>query len=226
MSFAQAAGFKINYVTALHGLRDRGQIKPGERLLVLGAAGGVGMAAIQVGKRLGATVIAAASTEEKRNFALAQGADAAIDTAAEGWRDRLKQAGGGGPDVVFDPVCGPLFELAFRSLAWRGRHLVVGFAGGPIPALPANLTLMKGAALAGVDVRQFQLFEAERAASQFAELLAWVGEGAFAPPVGRRFTLEAFAPALEYALSGKGIGKTVVTMADETADKADRPRVC
>jgi NADPH2:quinone reductase len=215
MTFGQAAGFKVNYITALHGLRDRAQIKRGERLLVLGAAGGVGMAAVQVGKRLGATVIAAGSTEEKRKFALEHGADVAIDTSAEGWRDRLKQAGGGvGPDVVFDPVCGPLFELAFRALAWRGRHLVVGFAGGPIPALPANLPLMKGALLAGVDVRQFLLFEAERAASQAVELLRWVEEGSLAPPVGRTFVLEDFAPALEYALSGEGVGKTVLTLTD------------
>jgi len=124
MSFEQMAGFKINYITALHGLRDRVAIQPGERLLVLGAAGGVGLAAVQVGKRLGAHVAAAASTQEKRNFALANGADEAIDTNAEGWRDRLKALyAGGGPDVVFDPVCGPLFELAFRSLSWRGATL-------------------------------------------------------------------------------------------------------
>ncbi|MGV8995597.1 MAG: NADPH:quinone oxidoreductase family protein [Parvibaculaceae bacterium] len=223
MSFAQAAGFQINYITALHGLRDRAQLRSGERLLVLGAAGGVGMAAVQVGKHLGAFVIAAASTEEKRAFARAHGADVVVDTSVEGWRDRLKQAcGGKGPDVVFDPVCGPLFELAFRSLTWRGRHLVVGFAGGPIPALPSNLTLMKGAALAGVDVRQFLLFEAERAASQFAELLGWVKDGSLSPPVGRTFSLEDFVPALEFALSGKGVGKTVVMVAgDDVAKKED-----
>ena len=216
MSLAQAAGFRINYITALHGLRDRAQLQPGERLLVLGAAGGVGMAAVQVGKRLGATVIAAASTDEKRAFALAHGADAAMDTSAEGWRDRLKQTcGGDGPDVVFDPVCGPLFQPAFRSLRWRGRHLVVGFAGGPIPALPANLTLMKGAALVGVDVRQFLLFEAERAASQLTELLNWVADGRLAPPIGRPFAFEDFAPALEFALSGKGVGKTVLKVVEE-----------
>lgn len=213
MSFAQAAGFRVNYLTALHGLSDRGQLRAGERLLVLGAAGGVGMAAIQVGRRLGATVIAAASSEEKRAFALAQGADAVIDTAAEGWRDRLK-ALGGPPDVVFDPVCGPLFELAFRSLAWRGRHLVVGFVGGPIPALPANLTLMKGAALLGVDVRQFLLFEAERGAAHLEMLMQWVADGTLTPPVGRTFAFEDFAPALEFALSGAGVGKTVLSVAE------------
>lgn len=213
MSFAQAAGFRVNYITALHGLRDRANLQPGERVLVLGAAGGVGIAALQVAKAMGATVIAAASSEEKRAFALEQGADAVIDTNAEGWRDRLKAlCDGKGPDVVFDPVCGPLFELAFRSLAWRGRHLVVGFVGGPIPALPANLTLMKGAALAGVDVRQFMLFEPARAMAQLNELLGWVGEGRLTPAVGRTFPLDAYAEALEFALTGKGLGKTVLEL--------------
>lgn len=213
MDFAQAAGFRVNYLTALHGLADRAAIQPGEQLLVRGAAGGVGAAAIQVGKLMGARVIAQASTEEKRDFARALGADAVIDTQAEGWRDRLKAAcGDKGPDVIFDPVCGPLFEPAFRSLAWGGRHLVVGFVGGPIPALPANLPLMKGAALTGVDVRQFLLFEGPRAAAHLAQLLAWVAEGGLKPPVGRRFPLADFAEALEFALTGAGLGKTVVEM--------------
>lgn len=211
MSFAQAAGFRINHITALHGLRDRANLQLGERVLVFGAAGGVGVAALQVAKAMGATVIAAASSEEKRAFALAQGADAIIDTSPEGWRDRLKAlCEGKGPDVIFDPVCGPLFEPAFRSLAWRGRHLVVGFVGGPIPALPANLTLMKGAALIGVDVRQFMLFEGARAAAQLDELLGWVDEGRLKPPVGRAFPLDAYAEALEFALTGQGLGKTVL----------------
>lgn len=211
MAFGQAAGFRVNYLTAIHGLADRAALRPGQHLLVLGAAGGVGTAAVQVGKVLGAKVIAAASTAEKRQFALAQGADAVIDTAAEGWRDRLKAAGDGrGPDVVFDPVCGPLLEPAFRSLAWGGRHLVVGFAGGPIPSLPVNLSLMKGAALVGVDVRQFMLFEEARAASHLSQLLAWVAEGRLAPPIGRRYALAEFAAALEFGLSGHGLGKTIV----------------
>ncbi len=156
----KAQGLRVNYLTALHGLIDRGALQRGEKLLVFGAAGGVGIAAVQVGKMLGAEVIAAASTEEKRAFAKAHGANHVIDTGVEGWRDRLK-ALCGTVDVVFDPVCGPLFEAAFRSLSWRGRHLVVGFAGGggKIPALPANLAIMKGAALLGVDVRQFLLRE-------------------------------------------------------------------
>jgi NADPH2:quinone reductase len=211
MSFAQAAGFRVNYVTALHGLRDRARLQPGERLVVFGAAGGVGAAAIQVGKLLGAQVIAVASTEAKRAFARDIGADEVLDTVAEGWRDRLKTVcGGKGPDVIFDPVCGPLFEPAFRSLVWTGRHLVVGFVGGPIPALPVNLPLMKGAALVGVDVRQFFLYEAAAATSHLDELLGWVGEGRLVPPVGKRFRLRDFRKALEFAFSGQGVGKPVV----------------
>lgn len=214
MRFAQAAGFGINYLTALNGLRDRANLQPGERLLVMGAAGGVGSAAVQLGKLLGAEVIAAASTPEKRAFALAEGADAAIDTNPEGWRDRLKAAcGGNGPDVIFDPVCGPLFELAFRSLGWRGRHLVVGFVGGPIPKLPINLSLMKGGSLVGVDVRQFQIFEPALAKAHMAELLGWVADGRLAPPTGRVFVLEDFAAAMTFAMSGTGTGKTIIEIA-------------
>ncbi len=213
MPFAQAAGFHINYVTALHGLKDRAQLQAGETVLVLGAAGGLGAAGLQVAKLLGARVIAAASTEAKREFCARLGADEVFDTAPEGWRDRLRAAcGGRGPDVVFDPVCGPLFEPAFRSLNWRGRHLVLGFVGGPIPALPANLTLMKGAALVGVDVRQFMLFEQPRASAHLDQLLAWVGEGKLAQPVGRSYPIEDFAEAMEFALSGQGVGKTVLTI--------------
>ena len=212
MSFAQAAGFRINYLTALHGLRDRANLAAGERLLVLGAAGGVGAAAVQVGLAMGARVIAAGSSPAKRDFASGLGAQGVIDVDPEGWRDRLKAlTGGAGVDVVFDPVCGPLFEPAFRSLAWGGRHLVVGFAGGQgIPALPSNLPLMKGAALTGVDVRQFLLFEPARAAAQLTELLAWVGEGRLAPPVGHTFGFDEAREALTFALSGQGTGKTVL----------------
>jgi len=213
MSFEQASGFRVNYLTALHGLRDRANLQPGERLLITGAAGGVGMAALHVGKVMGAEVIAAASTDEKRAFAQAHGADLAIDTAPEGWRDRLKAlTAGKGIDVIFDPTCGPLFELAFRSLAWRGRHLVIGFAGGPIPALPSNLPLMKGAALVGVDVRQFPIFEPQAAAAYLAELLDWVANGRLKPPVGRVFGFDEAKEALTFALTGSGVGKTVLKL--------------
>ncbi|MBY0322381.1 MAG: NADPH:quinone oxidoreductase family protein [Reyranella sp.] len=214
LAFAAAASLRLNYLTALHGLRDRATLQKGERLLVLGAAGGVGIAAVQIGKLLGAEVIAVASTEEKRAFARQGGADRVLDSAVEGWRDRLKGAcNGGGPDVVFDPLCGHLFEPAFRSLAWRGRHLVVGFVGGEIPRLRVNLPLMKGAALVGVDVRQFVLFERAKAAAEIEELIAWAGEGRLSPAVGRRFPFTDFAAAMAHAHSGRGMGKTVLEIA-------------
>ena len=214
LAFAEAASLRLNYLTALHGLRDRADLQKGERLLVLGAAGGVGIAAVQIGKLLGAEVIAVASTEEKRAFARAGGADRVLDSTVEGWRERLRQAcDGGGPDVILDPLCGPLFEPAFRSLAWRGRHLVVGFVGGEIPRLRVNLPLMKGAALAGVDVRQFVLLERDKAAAQVKELIAWAGEGRLSPIVGRRFAFDDFAAAMAHAQSGRGMGKTVLEIA-------------
>lgn len=215
LAFAGAASLRLNYLTALHGLRDRANLQNGERLLVLGAAGGVGIAAVQIGKLLGAEVIAVASTQEKRAFAREGGADCVLDSAVEGWRERLKEAcnGGGGPNVVFDPLCGPLFEPAFRSLAWRGRHLVVGFVGGEIPRLRVNLPLMKGAALVGVDVRQFVLFERDKATAELEELLAWTDQGRLSPAVGRRFAFSDFAEAMGHAHGGRGMGKTVLEIA-------------
>lgn len=211
VTFEGASVLPTNYATALHALKDRGNLQPGERLLVLGAAGGVGSAAVDLGVLMGAEVIACASSEEKRQFALARGAKAVIDTELEGWRDRLKAAADGkGPDVIYDPVSGPLFEPAFRSIAWKGRHLVIGFVGGPIPALPANLPLLKGAALVGVDIRQFGIFEPALARANLDQLLAWQAEGRLAPAVGKVFALEDFAAALEHAMSGQGTGKTVV----------------
>lgn len=216
MGLAQAAGFRVNYMTALHGLRDRAHLQPGERLLVIGAAGGTGLAAVEVGRLLGARVIAVASTPEKRAVAERTGAAVTLDREVEGWRDRLKAAVPEGLDVVFDPVSGPLMQPAFRSLNWGGRHLVVGFAGGGIPALPVNLPLLKGAALVGVDYRQFsQVFEPEAAAAGLAELLGWVADGRLDPPVGRSFAFGQYREALDFALSGKGAGKTLLEVDPE-----------
>jgi NADPH2:quinone reductase len=213
MSMNQAAGFRVNYGTALHGLRDRAALKAGETLVVIGAAGGVGLAAVQVGRLLGATVIGVASTEEKRRFVKEAGAAVTLDRTAEGWRERLKAVAPQGIDVVFDPVSGPLLQPAFRSLGWGGRYLIVGFAGGDIPALPVNLPLLKGAALVGVDYRQFgAVFEAEAAASELEELLAWVAKGDLDVPVGRTFAFGQYRSALEYALSGEGTGKTILVV--------------
>ena len=213
MSMNQATGFRVNYGTALHGLRDRAALKAGETLVVIGAAGGVGLAAVQIGRLLGANVIGVASTEQKRTVVAEAGAGATLDRVVEGWRDRLKAVSPNGVDVVFDPVSGPLLQPAFRSLGWGGRHLIVGFSGGDIPALPVNLPLLKGAALVGVDYRQFgAVFETEAAASELEELLAWVAKGELDVPVGRTFPFGKYREALEYALSGDGAGKTILVV--------------
>ena len=213
LSFEQAAAFRVNYLTAFHGLKDRAHLQSGETLLVIGAAGGVGLAAVQVGKLLGAKVIACASSEEKRSFAALHGASSTIDTLPDKWRDRLKVlTDGKGPNVIFDPVCGELFEPAFRSISWGGRHQVVGFADGPVPSLPANLTLKKGAGLLGVDVRQFMLFEWAHAMEHMALLLSWVRDAQLKPVVGRIFPFGEFRDALAFALSGKGLGKAVLAV--------------
>lgn len=225
VSFEQGAVVPLNYLTAIHALRDRAQIRAGETLLVFGAAGGVGLAAIQVGRALGAHVIAVGSAPEKRAFAVAHGAEAAIDTVVDGWRDRLKAAlDGRRLGVVLDPVCGPLFEAAFRSLGWGGRHLVVGFVGGPIPALPANLSLMKGAALVGVDERQFMQFEPDQAAAHLVQLGDWLASGDIAPPVGRVFDWDDHKAALSFAFGGTGLGKPVLRFSNATPpSETDRP---
>ncbi|MFN4017810.1 MAG: NADPH:quinone oxidoreductase family protein [Reyranella sp.] len=213
MSMNQAAGFRVNYGTALHGLRDRAALKAGETLVVIGAAGGIGLAAVQVGRLLGANVIGVASTEQKRAVVAEAGAGATLDRTVEGWRDRLKAVCPNGVDVVFDPVSGPLLQPAFRSLGWGGRYLIIGFAGGEIPALPVNLPLLKGAALVGVDYRQFgAVFEAETAARELGELLDWVAKGELDVPVGRTFPFGEYREALQYALSGDGTGKTILVV--------------
>lgn len=212
MSFEQGAMFRTNYATALHALRDRGDIQPGETLLVLGAAGGTGSAAIEVGKILGARVIAAASSDEKRQAAIAAGADEAVDYTDPAWRDCLKAlTADKGVDVVFDPVGGPATETAFRSLAWKGRHLVIGFAAGDIPKLPINLALLKGASLVGVDIARFgNLHEPEKAAANVRELLSWFADGRLALQPGRVLAFEDFAQGFNAMIGRSAIGKIVV----------------
>ena len=208
------AAFLVNYQTAAYALIQRAGLRAGETLLVLGAAGGTGSAAVQVGKCLGARVIAAASSPEKRAFALAAGADLALDYSRPDWRDELKRlCAGGGVDVIFDPVGGEFFEPAFRSLAWGGRHLVIGFAGGAIPRLPANLALLKGAALVGVDLRQAAGRDPAMNAANTRRLLGWVEEGSLRPPAGPVFDFADFRGALDAAFSGKSLGKVVLRIA-------------
>jgi len=213
LSFEEAATFKVNYLTAYYALVQRGRVQAGETVLVLGAAGGVGYAAIQIAKALGANVIASASSEMKRQVCLQGGADIAIDARSPSWRDDLKAANNGkGVDVVVDPVGGDSTEPAFRSLAWNGRHLVIGFVGGGIPKLPTNLALLKGASLIGVDIRQFGIFEPELAAKNVDALFALQAAHNLRPYIGKSFPIEEYVDAMNLAASGECVGRVVLRM--------------
>lgn len=211
MSFAQAAMFRTNFATALHAFQDRAALKAGETLLVLGAGGGTGTAAIAVAKIMGARVIGAASSAVKRAAAQAAGADEVVDTSATDWREALKVLAPKGVDVVFDPVGGPATETAFRSLAWKGRHLVIGFAAGAIPALPVNLALLKGASLVGVDIARFSfMHEPAQAQANIRQLLAWFADGRLKLEPGRLMRLDDAAVALRAVLDRQAVGKIVI----------------
>lgn len=212
LGMATAAGIGITYGTSLYALRQRAALRPGETLLVLGAAGGVGTAAVQIGKAMGATVIAAASSGEKLAAAKAAGADYLIDYSSETLKDRLKQiTGGRGVDVVYDPVGGELTEQAFRNLAWDGRHLVIGFAAGAIPKLPANLALLKSGSLVGVFWGTWTEREPAAAAANVAQLASWIGEGILEPKV-TPYPLAEFAEALAELDQRRVKGKIVLEM--------------
>lgn len=212
LSFEEASVFPVSYATAWHALVDRGQLKAGETLLVLGAGGATGYAAVQIGRHLGARVIGSASSEEKRALATAGGADAVIDARGDDWREQVKAANGGkGVDVVFDPVGGEATDPAFRSLAWNGRHLVIGFPGG-IAALKTNLPLLKGASLIGVDIRQFGIFEPEKSEGNRDAVFALAGQGTLRPAVVRAYRLEEFRAAMADAAAGKSAGRIVLVM--------------
>ncbi len=211
MDYPSAAAFLLTYGTSDHALRDRGALKAGETLLVLGAAGGVGLAAIEIAKALGARVIACASSEEKLAVCYEHGADAGINYASEDLRERIRAlSDGGGVDVVYDAVGGPYTEPAFRSLAWRGRHLVVGFAAGEIPKLPLNLALLKGAALVGVFWGDFARREPREFAESVAQLGRWYQEGRLRPHVSKTFPLREAAEALKLMAARQVKGKVVL----------------
>jgi len=212
LSFEEAAVFPVSYATAWHALVDRGGLKAGETLLVLGAGGATGYAAVQIGRLLGARVIGSASDEAKRNLAIAGGADAVVDARGDDWREAVKAANDGkGVDVVFDPVGGEATDPAFRSLGWNGRHLVIGFPGG-MTALKTNLPLLKGASLIGVDVRQFGIFEAEKSEANRDTVFALAGEGKLRPAVARSYRLDEFRAAMADAAAGKSAGRIVLVM--------------
>lgn len=213
MDFASAAAFGMTYGTSMHALKQRANLQPGETLLVLGASGGVGLAAVEIGKAMGAKVIAAASSEAKLEVAKAAGADVLINYSEGSLKYKLKEiTGGQGVDVIYDPVGGDLFEEAFRSIAWNGRMLVVGFASGTIPSLPANLTLLKGASLVGVFWGSFAQRQPQDNAANFQQLFAWFAEGRIKPLVSQTYPLDKAADAINHLGQRKAVGKVVVTV--------------
>jgi NADPH2:quinone reductase len=211
ISSETAAAFTLTFATSHHALFDRGQLKAGETLVVLGAGGGVGLAAVELGKIAGARVIAVASSDEKLDAARAHGADDGINYGATDLREALKTATGGkGADVIYDPVGGKHTEAALRSLAWRGRLLVVGFADGEIPQIPANLLLIKGTSAIGVFWGEFAKREPQANQAMLTELFTWLAQGRLKPHVSRTYPLADTPRALEALLARKAVGKLVI----------------
>ena len=211
MDYDDAAGFLIAYATSHHALKDRAALKAGETLLVLGAAGGVGLTAVELGKQMGACVIAAASSPEKLSLAMAYGADQTIDYARDDLRERVKAlTEGRGVDVVYDPVGGRQAEAALRSLAPFGRHLVIGFASGDIPTVAFNQLLLKQIELIGVLWGNFAKAEPGRNAANIAELLTWYGEGRLRPHISESYPLARFLDGLGRVMSRQARGKVVI----------------
>lgn len=214
MNFAEAAIFPVNYMTAYHALSDRARVRKGESLLVLGAAGGTGFAAVEVGKYLGLRVIASASSAEKRAAALAGGADAAVDARADDWRDQVMAANDGKPiDIIFDPVGGEGTERAFRTLGYDGRHLVIGFPAG-IASLKCNLPLLKTASLIGVQLRAHALNRPDEAAALRAQVMALAEQNIFHPLIAETYPISQFAAAMDRVFSGQANGRIVLTMGE------------
>ena len=211
MDFDTAAAITLTYGTSHHAVVDRAQLKAGETMLVLGAAGGVGLAAIEIGKALGARVIAAASSDEKLEICKQHGADATINYSTQDLREAIKACTDGkGPDVIYDPVGGDFAEPAFRSIAWRGRYLVVGFASGPIPSLPLNLALLKGASIVGVFWGDYSRREPKANASMMGELAQWYAQGKVKPVIDRTMPMAELKAAYAH-MGSRGVkGKLVM----------------
>jgi NADPH:quinone reductase len=214
-----AAGVLITYGTSYHALKDRAALGQGETLLVLGAAGGVGLAAVEIGKRLGARVIAAASSEEKLSVAREHGADETINYAAEDLRARVKAlTEGRGVDVAYDPVGGAHTLAAVKSLAWGGRHLVVGFASGDIPSIPANLLLLKSAASLGVWWGTSLRADPQHHAQNIRQIFRYIADRSLRPRIDARFPLEQAVAALNHVKERKALGKVLLTVAGWATD--------
>jgi len=215
MDFTTASAFVLTYGTSHYALKDRAQLKPGETLLVLGAAGGVGLAAVEIGKVMGARVIAAASSDEKLEVCKQHGADEGINYTTEDLRERVKElTQGNGVDVVYDPVGGNYSEAALRSMAWGGRFLVIGFTAGEIPRIPLNLTLLKGCSIVGVFWGSFTARDPKRNQEHLQELLTWFVTGKIKPLISATYPLSRAADALNDMMNRKVKGK-VVLLVDE-----------
>ena len=210
LALDRAAGLSVAYGTSLHALKQRAEMKPGETLLVLGASGGVGLAAVEIGKAMGARVIACASSDEKLAFARRYGAAETINTATDDLRARLKGIAPNGVDVVYDPVGGALTELALRSLAWKGRLLVIGFASGENPRPPLNIPLLKGCDIRGVYWGEFTAREPEAHRQNMAELMDWAKSGALSVHIYAKYPLEDFRKAFEAIAKRQTLGKTLL----------------
>jgi len=213
MSFPVAASFMMTYATSYHALKDRANLQTGEPLLVLGASGGVGITAIELGKLMGATVIAAASTDEKLALCTSKGADYVINYNTENLKDRVKAlTGGKGADVIYAPVGGDYSEAALRATAWNGRFLVVGFAAGDIPRIPLNLPLLKGCAIVGVFAGAFMMREKKKSYENSRQLFQWFKEGSIKPYLHATYPLEEAPKAFREIMDRKAMGKIVINM--------------
>jgi len=211
LPFERAAGLTITYGTTFHALRDRARLKPGETLAVLGAAGGTGVAAIELGKLMGARVIACASSDEKCAFARERGADETVNYSREDLRDALRRLGGeNGVDVIYDPVGAPYTEPALRSIAWQGRYLVVGFAAGEIPKLPLNLVLLKGCDVLGVFWGTWTKREPDAYRALMTDVVRWCAEGKLSGHVSRTYPLAETPAAIKAIASRQALGKVVI----------------
>jgi len=216
MSFAQASAISTTYGTSYYALKQRAGLKPGETLLVLGAAGGVGLAAVELGKAMGARVIAAASSAEKLAAAQAAGADELVDYSDGELKEKVRAlTGGRGVDVIYDPVGGDLFDQCMRSIAWYGRVLVIGFAAGDIPRVPINLILLKSCQVVGVFYGAWSARFRDEAADNFREILDLYRAGRIDPLIGREYPLEGYAQALRDLSERRAIGKVVVHVRPE-----------
>jgi NADPH2:quinone reductase len=210
LTFEQGAGYAVTYGTSYHALKQCADLQSNETLLVLGAAGGVGITAVQIGKAMGARVIAAASSDEKLEFARAAGADEVINYSERSLRDTVKKLTESGVDVVYDPVGGELSQQALRALAWHGRHLVIGFASGDIPQLPANIALLKEASIVGVWWGTWAARNPGLQIQNMGELAALVADGTLVPRITESFPLDEFEKAFQLISERRALGKVIL----------------